>query len=269
MAGRMVQTVAPGNCPSQPGSPPAETPIAAPSLINLAFATPDMLQTRGPPPMTTITLTRDLRTDGQLNPGVQKPILVTVSGLPGMVAGSKPQTLQGGATAMEGCVQLAPLSLAPDADGSGSTLGSTPAVSSATQAVLVGKPGGGTGSDSRRHTGCDIWHPFGRGAHIYTQRAASLAHSVVSCDTHSSSAAIVRHCGAAPSSFRGDGHGFGGCSYPDGHECSKQCASFLIRLCAGIDFGSNPWLDSRLDSCASSHNGIHANLSADFRYKPP
>ncbi|KAL3219593.1 hypothetical protein MRX96_030346 [Rhipicephalus microplus] len=143
MAGRMVQTVAPGNCPSQPGSPPAETPIAAPSLINLAFATPDMLQTRGPPPMTTITLTRDLRTDGQLNPGVQKPILVTVSGLPGMVAGSKPQTLQGGATAMEGCVQLAPLSLAPDADGSGPTLGSTPTVSSATQAVLVGKPGGG------------------------------------------------------------------------------------------------------------------------------
>ncbi|XP_037582498.1 lethal(3)malignant brain tumor-like protein 4 isoform X2 [Dermacentor silvarum] len=143
MAGRVVQTVAPGNCPSQPGSPPNETPIAAPSLINLAFATPDMLQTRGPPPMTTITLTRDLRTDGQLNPGVQKPILVTVSGLPGMVAGSKPQTLQGGATAMEGCVQLAPLSLAPDADGSGPTLGSTPAVSSATPAVLVGKPGGG------------------------------------------------------------------------------------------------------------------------------
>ncbi|XP_054924486.1 lethal(3)malignant brain tumor-like protein 3 isoform X1 [Dermacentor andersoni] len=153
MAGRVVQTVAPGNCQSQPGSPPNETPIAAPSLINLAFATPDLLQTRGPPPMTTITrespvmtviqVTRDLRTDGQLNPGVQKPILVTVSGLPGMVASSKPQTLQGGATAMEGCVQLAPLSLAPDADGSGPTLGSTPSVSSTTQAVLVGKPGGG------------------------------------------------------------------------------------------------------------------------------
>ncbi|XP_077495310.1 lethal (3) malignant brain tumor isoform X3 [Amblyomma americanum] len=145
MAGRVVQAMqAPGGCSSQPGSPPNETPpMAAPSLINLAFATPEMLQTRGAPPMTTITLTRDLRTDGQLNPGMQKPILVTVSGLPGMVAGSKPQTLQGGATAMEGCVQLAPLSLAPDADGSGPTLGSTPAVSSATPAVLVGKPGGG------------------------------------------------------------------------------------------------------------------------------
>lgn len=45
----------------------------------------------GTSPTLTHTVTRDMRTEGQLNQAGQKPILVTVSGLPGIMAGPKPQ----------------------------------------------------------------------------------------------------------------------------------------------------------------------------------
>lgn len=101
-----------------PGVPqgPLVGPLAGPSgtaLINLAFANADLVQralplsSQVPPQMTTITLTRDMRTEGQLNPAVQKPIIVTVSGLPGMVPVSKAQ----GCTGVDNCVQLTPISI--------------------------------------------------------------------------------------------------------------------------------------------------------------
>lgn len=76
------------------------------------------------------------------------------------------------------------------------------------------------GSDSWRHTGCSIWHASGWGAHVYTQWSSSLAHRLISRDSHSSGVAIVRDCGTAPSSFRSDGDSFSGCTYLDGHKCS-------------------------------------------------
>ncbi|XP_064486621.1 lethal(3)malignant brain tumor-like protein 3 isoform X2 [Ornithodoros turicata] len=137
------------------------------AVINLAFANADLVQRAAglplpqqvTPQVATITLTRDLRNDIQLNSTAQKPIIVTVSGLPGLAAGSRSQlgtpiSISG----QSGVVSIATTQAAISGDkvltcpvpaaqlgtghGTGTVVVTTmPPPTSSAAAVLVGKPG--------------------------------------------------------------------------------------------------------------------------------
>lgn len=138
------------------------------AVINLAFANADLVQRAAgmqlpqqvTPQVATITLTRDMRNDVQLNPSVQKPIIVTVSGIPGLTAGSRAQlgtpislaghgpgmvsiaTTQAGISADK--VLACPIPgarLGPGPGGGTVVVTTMPPPTSSAAAVLVGKPG--------------------------------------------------------------------------------------------------------------------------------